>query len=728
MIYLSMANSYGKRIKGIWHDNQKEAFSYALKAIEQLPKKAWPEKYAECYNILGTLTYNQAKTNEDIDKAIDYFDESLSVYDRVRYPMDWAKLQMNKGSALAKLTTDEAVIQKAIDAYFSTLQVYTNSAHPKRWASVHHNLGVLYLSIPTLSKENFAVAEEHFKLALGFRSESSSPDAIFDTYYSMGNLYFKYFQWEAAIEHYNNAIDIANELFFTAYTFEGQRDQVANLFGTYQNMAYCLIRLGKLKEAFEILEEGRTKLLAESISIQLIVQSIDESDRVRLKASTDLLKAIEAKAAKISNHIGKYKQIKEELRTARKQFSEVVSAIRGKYPDLRPANFSFVQLISIIPEGGALVIPFVTVKGGGAFVIPSGASEICLAHFVEMERLKTEAVIELFTSSNPQKKEMTWFKGYKDLSEGDILSWQRSLQYVTRELWTLLMEKISDRLQQSGIRQDSNIIIIPQGLLGILPLHCAWWQEHGNKIYFSDKYIVTYAPSARLLYLNKEMQTRPNSNTSISLLAVINPTLDLPFASTEGLEVLSMFHQTESLYLEGLSATLDKVISDSSRVSHLHFASHGVYNQQNPLQSGIVLSNNDILSVQKVITTMDLGNCELAVLSGCETGLFDIRHTPDEFIGLTFGFLKAGARNVLTSLWLVNDFSTMLLMRFFYTEYMINKKTPAVSITLAQRKLRDITNSELAEMLADKYDPCSDPFERPFSDPYHWGAFHLYGL
>lgn len=58
--------------------------------------------------------------------------------------------------------------------------------------------------------------------------------------------------------------------------------------------------------------------------------------------------------------------------------------------------------------------------------------------------------------------------------------------------------------------------------------------------------------------------------------------------------------------------------------------------------------------------------CRLVTLSACETGITDIRQSPDEFLGLQAGLLQAGAPTVVSTLWPVDDLSTMLLMERFY--------------------------------------------------------------
>ena len=68
-------------------------------------------------------------------------------------------------------------------------------------------------------------------------------------------------------------------------------------------------------------------------------------------------------------------------------------------------------------------------------------------------------------------------------------------------------------------------------------------------------------------------------------------------------------------------------------------------------------------------------NVDLAVLSGCSTGLGQIT-TGDDVIGLVRGFLYAGPKTVVGSLWVVDDSNTATLMKTFYRSYLSGKQPP----------------------------------------------------
>jgi CHAT domain-containing protein len=170
------------------------------------------------------------------------------------------------------------------------------------------------------------------------------------------------------------------------------------------------------------------------------------------------------------------------------------------------------------------------------------------------------------------------------------------------------------------------------------------------------------------------------------------------------------------------------------------------YHWEDPIQSGLELAQKERLTVADAMVRLDLGTARLIVLSACETGLSDVRQSPDEFLGLPAGFLQAGAPAVVSTLWRVDDLSTMLLMERFYCTHLRDGRTPASALRAAQRWLRDATAKELdlAERWKQIYRTTAvprlknvafhrmryhshHPQERPFDHPYHWAAFTLAG-
>lgn len=143
----------------------------------------------------------------------------------------------------------------------------------------------------------------------------------------------------------------------------------------------------------------------------------------------------------------------------------------------------------------------------------------------------------------------------------------------------------------------------------------------------------------------------------------------------------------------------------------VHFATHSFINNQHPDLSGIALSLFDENGKEQdgFLRMGDVYNlklpADLVVLSGCRTGLGkEIRG--EGLVGLTRGFMYAGAARVAVSLWDVNDEATSELMTRFYRAMLKDKLSSAAALRQAQ-----------VSMMKDKR----------WSNPYYWAAFILQG-
>jgi CHAT domain-containing protein len=153
---------------------------------------------------------------------------------------------------------------------------------------------------------------------------------------------------------------------------------------------------------------------------------------------------------------------------------------------------------------------------------------------------------------------------------------------------------------------------------------------------------------------------------------------------------------------------------ESARLSQyriVHFATHALIDNQHPELSAIVLSMVDrrdhaedgFLRLHEIYG-LKL-NADLVVLSGCETALGRAVRS-EGLVGLTQGFFYAGSRQVMASLWSVQDRATADFMRLFYQALLRRNMDPATALQSAQ-----------AAMMKDAR----------WSDPYYWAAFVLEG-
>jgi len=150
---------------------------------------------------------------------------------------------------------------------------------------------------------------------------------------------------------------------------------------------------------------------------------------------------------------------------------------------------------------------------------------------------------------------------------------------------------------------------------------------------------------------------------------------------------------------------------------------------------GIPQGDGGILTAQAIVG-LPLSNLELAVLSACETGLGDVAGG-EGVLGLQRAFHVAGARNVVASLWRVDDKATAAFMQLFYHKLWIQHKTPIEALREAQ--LNVYYNPDQINALAGSRGPDftktvklveENRGERggKTADIRHWAAFVLSGM
>ncbi|HKC86012.1 MAG TPA: tetratricopeptide repeat protein, partial [Blastocatellia bacterium] len=165
----------------------------------------------------------------------------------------------------------------------------------------------------------------------------------------------------------------------------------------------------------------------------------------------------------------------------------------------------------------------------------------------------------------------------------------------------------------------------------------------------------------------------------------------LPFTRKEARTILSLAPADQRFVAMDFAANQTAATSDNlAQYRYVHFATHGLLNPKHPELSGIVLSlfNEQGAEQDGFLRASEVYNlnlpAELVVLSGCQTGLGkDVRG--EGLVGLTRGFMYAGAARVLVSLWEVDDEATSELMGRLYRGMLGKRRlTPAAALREAQ--------------------------------------------
>lgn len=252
---------------------------------------------------------------------------------------------------------------------------------------------------------------------------------------------------------------------------------------------------------------------------------------------------------------------------------------------------------------------------------------------------------------------------------------------------------------------DKNLIIIPDGILNLLPFEALITKESNTTNfakmhYLLNDYTIVYNSSASF-YLDSRRFT-PKEKTVLGVFPIFEKTdYTLTYSKAELQTIRNSF---KGKFLKNAEATFENFKINAGVYSILHLSTHATSGDlQNP--ASIKFYDKEVLYSE--LYQMDISP-NLVVLSACETGIGKF-YKSEGSLSIARGFQFAGAQNLLFSLWKVNDYTTSVLMGDFYKN--IKKNLPYYKAN-HQSKVDFLKDNNISN--AKK-------------SPYYWASFVYYG-
>lgn len=472
---------------------------------------------------------------------------------------------------------------------------------------------------------------------------------------------------------------------------------VADRADVYGNLVLALLRLGRQDEAFAVADAGRSRSLLEHLAAvpgQGAAHQLADGEAL-LRTIDRLVQRLRATSAPRPDQRGEALSadaagIEAELAAARTAYEALV--IRAAQRDLTAATLLGIEAAPRLNEVRAAL----------------GPRQALVEYF-----LGARLVMFVVTTEGLTVVE-------RDIDRGALLQRVRLL----RDLWgtptvswrsgfptaRALHRDLVAPLEESGALEDvEQLFLVPHGILESVPF--AALQSNVTGQFVSERYATARLPSAAALVALGAKRAPQSAGTGAVVFAPFPDAL--PATRREAEAVGARLPGTSVLV--GAKATELQVRTALERGALVHVATHGVFNARNPMFSRVELTRGG--------TPMGGGDGRLEVheilglavrspfvfFSGCETGA-SREWTRDALLGagemgLAQATLAAGAQDVVSTLWRIDDAGAAVFADLFYGSF--GRADATHALAQAQRA-----------MLADSR----------YGSPYYWAGYTLSGL
>ncbi|MFM7856523.1 MAG: CHAT domain-containing protein [Flammeovirgaceae bacterium] len=645
-------------------------------------KKIWDQIYPNGHPNQAIVLRNLATTYgllNDEQAALTYYQQALDVYKKAyghKHP-DLASTYNDMGRFHLNNRRYEEALQAYQQALLANAIVYSTT-DAKANPSVKENFYNETVGLFSLHLKSLALEERHYGKTLKLEDLKDALSALYSCDSLIDNIR-------------QHSTDEEDKLALGALANEVYEDGVRI---AYTISEMVLTSPKYLQGAFYFAEKSKSAVLQESIA--------DAQAKLYAGIPPDLLeqeKQLKSNIALLNQKLAQkpddaeVKKLREDLFTVNGQYQQFVKNLEKNFPNYFNLKFSksettVADLQAALAPQAALVSYFLAERGKRVY-----------------QFILSQNKFKVTSRALPADYE----RYLKGLRNSLFHTSPTTFKKATRALAQALVPRVP-----SGITE---VVIIPSGALSTvpfeaLPLARVRGSEFDGVRYLISKLAVSYDFSASL-FLQKKKMTKTRMAPSVFLCAPVvfderQGLATLPGTQKEVASIANLFPQNARTVLyEEANESLVKS-KELLHYSHLHFATHGVVDEESPASSRIFLSgspNDDGNLYAGEIYNLNL-NAELAVLSACETGLGKISKG-EGVIGLSRALIYAGAKNIVVSFWTVADESTAELMTNFYKEVAAHPSQHfSRSLQVAKLKLIE---------------------EKTFSDPYHWAPFVLVG-
>ncbi len=480
---------------------------------------------------------------------------------------------------------------------------------------------------------------------------------------SLGNLALQTNDNRTAEGYFKRAVKMIETLREPLPAEEFRMAFLGDKLAPFESLAKLYLTENELEKAFLMIEKGRARTLSENLDGAFVGQNDKTSSKLR-KQSANLREELNWFYSRLNRaEVGEFESLQKETRKREKQIADVMRQIESTRTDAAKATSkhrshrkqdSLKLLQNKLGKQKALV-EFVSFDGMiSAFVIADKTIDFVADLAMEPEIFALlEGLQFQFGALRFGKQNLCAF--IPDLKN-------RADAYLQK-----LYEKLIKPLE--AFIGSLDLVVVPAGPLHYVPFHAL----NDGKKYLIEMREIVHSPSAAIWRFLSNEPAKKTQNALLIGFADHN----IPSVNEE-IETLQKIFPTAVSFTDK-KATFENYIQNAHKFDVLHLACHGQFRPDNPMFSSLHLANGFV--TVRDICAQNL-KAQLVTLSACETGLNKI-FAGDEIVGLARGFLSAGSKSLVLSLWTVSDAATTELMKHFYT-CLQRGESVAASLKMAQ--------------------------------------------
>jgi len=707
----------------------REALDYYNQALPLYRELDYTAGVALTLNNIG----NVYEALGDKQTALDRYNEALPLWQAAGDRRGEATTLNNIGFVYAK----DGDYPLALETYHQGLPLWETAGDRRGQASTLNNIGFVYASLGDNPK-----ALEYYSQALPLRQSVGDRPKEALTRYRIAIALRQQGQLDNALTEIETAIAIAEDLRTNVASQDSRASFFAKVQDYYEFYIDLLMELhqqqptsgfdakalqaseqGRARSLLEILNEANAdirqgadpQLLDSERSIQQQLSALEER-RIQLLSGPHTPEQADALSAEIDDLLTQYRRVQTLLRVTSPRYAALT----------QPQPLTLTQIQEQVLDDDTILLEYSLGK--------------------ERSYLWVVTKTSLTSYTLPPREEIE--QSAKQFRNALTIPSLRIRRSIFTQTSAALSEKVLGPAADF-LSDDKRLLIVSDGALQYIPFAALAVPNPPDD---SDSYLplivkheVVSLPSASTMaVLRQEIAGRTPATKTLAVLAdpVFTPYDDrlqpnasdesltlqiksetgtrasevefsrLPYTKLEAEAILALVPESERRKAFGFDASREAATNpELSQYRIVHFATHGLLDSVNPELSGLVFSllNQEGEPLNGFLRLHEIFNlnlpAELVVLSACETGLGqEIRG--EGLVGLTRGFMYAGAPRVLVSLWSVDDEATARLMVNFYQNMLQRGLTPAAALRSAQIELWE---------------------QQRWQAPFYWAAFTLQG-